>query len=161
MQEVLKRLHSAKPTGGSIGNIWVQGGQGSFCLQAVHWPDTSPRFSPGFYIGGREGGRKGDIAGGVRGGKKVFAFLPAKIFLCEVARAILFWRKNLDLFIASKLPFLAGGWGGILNNVSKEKILFKLSEGMEFVYGGLDNEVKSKVKVQPALLSPALETNFF
>lgn len=51
--------------------------------------------------------------------------------------------------------------GTILNNVSKEKILFKLSEGTEFVCGGLDNEVKLKVKVQPALLNPASETNFF
>lgn len=79
--------------------------------------------------GGREGGREGDIAGGVRGGKKVFAFLQAKIFLCKAARAVLFWGKNLDLFIASKLPFLGGGGGTILNNASKEKILFKLSEG--------------------------------
>lgn len=90
----------------------------------------------------------------------MFAFLQAKIFLCKGARAILFWRKNLDLFIASKLPFLGDGGGTVLNNVSKEKILFKLSEGTEFVYGGLDNEVKSKVKVQPALLNPALETIF-
>lgn len=53
-REILERLHSAKPTGGSIRNIWVWGGQGGFCLQAVHWPDTSPRFSLGFYMrGGR------------------------------------------------------------------------------------------------------------
>lgn len=90
----------------------------------------------------------------------MFAFLQAKNFLCKGARAILLWRKNLDLFIASKLPFLGAG-GTFLNNVSKEKILFKLSEGTEFVYGGLDNEVTSKVKVQPTLLSPASETNFF
>lgn len=78
-QEVLKQLHSAKPTGGSIGNIWVQGGQGSFCLQAVHWPDTSPRFSLGFFYirGGSEGGKKaneGDVAGGIQGGKGVCFF---------------------------------------------------------------------------------------
>ena len=58
-RRIFKRLHSAKSTGGSIRNIWVWGGQGGFCLQAVHWPDTSPRFSLAFYTGGgKERGRE-------------------------------------------------------------------------------------------------------
>lgn len=59
-REIMERLHSAKSTGGSIRNIWVWGGQGGFCLQAVHWLDTSPRLSPGVYTGG---GRWGGTAG--------------------------------------------------------------------------------------------------
>lgn len=102
-QEVLKQLHSAKPTGGSIGNIWVQGGQGSFCLQAVHWPDTSPRFSPGFLHQGREEGReegkRGRCCWRDPGRERCLLFLLAgkkneKEILCKAAAcAIFFWRK--------------------------------------------------------------------
>ncbi len=77
----MERLHSAKPTGGSIRNIWVWGGQGGFCLQAVHWPDTSPRFSLGVYMGG---GREKLLGAAIRE-RKVFAFLQAK-FVCYRAK---------------------------------------------------------------------------
>lgn len=81
-QKVLKQLHSAKPTGGSIRNIWVPGGQGSFCLQAVHWPDTSPRFSLGFLHQGREGGweegKRGRCCWQVPGRERCLLFLPTE-----------------------------------------------------------------------------------
>lgn len=49
--------------GGSIRNIWVWGGQGGFCLQGVHWPDTSPRFSLASSNGGRGEGAGGLLEG--------------------------------------------------------------------------------------------------
>lgn len=54
--------------GGSIKNIWVWGGQGRFCLQGLHWPDTSPRFSLASTDGGRREGSgvRGELPEGSR-----------------------------------------------------------------------------------------------
>lgn len=96
-REILEWLHSAKSTGGSIRNIWVWGGQGGFCLQAAHWPDTSPRFS-GFLHRRREGereGRGGEKAGGAIREGKVFAFLHVK-FVCSESKPMLVVSLFLD-----------------------------------------------------------------
>lgn len=104
---ILKWLHSAKSTGGSIRNIWVWGGQGGFCLQAVHWPDTSPRFSLGFYTGGGREVRR-NCLGCSRGGKGVY-FSAGKISLFQdsyivfVRKLILFLERNNPLHFHVKM----------------------------------------------------------